>query len=92
VLRFIKKKHGKTIVVINSDDPSRDLWERLCSANQTIVKEIEYTSDEKNFQSQRNMFLEMLKRGGKIQIKDMEIHNEQDLDKALGIYIKKREK
>jgi hypothetical protein len=63
VLRIIKKRHGKTIVVINADDPSRDLWERLCSVNQTIVKEIEYTSDEESFQSQRNMFLEMLQRG-----------------------------
>ncbi len=66
VLHFVKRKKGELIVVINIDDPSKNIWERICSMNQSIINEIEYTSDEENYQFERNMYLDFLKAGNKV--------------------------
>jgi uncharacterized protein YeaC (DUF1315 family) len=90
VVRFLKRKRNKPIVVINTDDPSKKLWEHLCSTNQTIIKEVEYTSDEEQLQFERNMYLGFLKAGKGLVINEAEIKNEQDLDNALRARRKKR--
>jgi hypothetical protein len=44
VVRFVMEQHKKPIVVINTNDPSKDLWKHLCSTNQSVIEGIEYTS------------------------------------------------
>jgi hypothetical protein len=91
VLQFLKRGNRKLIVVINKDDPSRNIWERICSINQSIVSEIEYTSDEENYQFQQNMHLDTLRSGGRIIFGETEVRNEKELDEALQKYRTKRE-
>jgi hypothetical protein len=44
VLEFVTLEDARPTVVINSDDPSRKLWEHVCSSNPALVAAIEYTS------------------------------------------------
>ena len=74
------------IVVINKDDTSKNVWEDICSINQSIIDNIEYISNEENYQFERNMYLDFLRTGKKVFIEETEIKNEQDLDKALQKY------
>jgi hypothetical protein len=83
VLHFVSTKRRKPIIVINSDDSSKSLWEVICSENKTNIESIEYASDEENYQFQRNMYLDILKAGKKLFFDETEIRNEQDLDKFL---------
>ena len=45
VLQFVAQSHGRSIVVINVDDPSRTLWEEISSADAAWVSAIERTSE-----------------------------------------------
>lgn len=90
VLHFIKRKKGKPIVVINTDDPCKNIWEHICSINQAIIDNAEYTSDEKNYQFQRNSELAYINHGGKLTIAGIEIKSEQDLDEAMEKFRKRR--
>ena len=83
VLRFLRKAGKKPIIIINTDDISKDLWVRLCSINQSAIKGIEYTSDEEKTQFERQMCLDILKSGGNLMIGGAKIKNEQELDEAL---------
>jgi len=83
VLHYTKKTRGKLIVVINKDDTSKNIWEHICSVNKSIVDEIEYTSDEENYQFLRNSDLNYIKNGGKLTIDGIKIKSEQDLDEAM---------
>jgi hypothetical protein len=83
VVRFIGQKDEKPIIVINSDDPSKDLWQELCSSNQPFIKNIEYTSKQGQQQSERNMYLQFIKAGKKVILDGIEISNETDLDEFL---------
>jgi len=82
-LKFIKSERGKSIVVINIDDTSKDLWEKLCSENESFIEKIEYTSDKEVFQFKRDYFFQSFKRGNKIIMNDKEINNEEDLNILL---------
>jgi uncharacterized protein YeaC (DUF1315 family) len=84
ILNFASKSHKKKlIIVINTDDPSKNLWEQVCLSNQELIKEVENTSDEEQFQFERNMYLDFVNPDNGLTIGDTEIKNEQDLDKAL---------
>jgi len=83
VLRFVVQKAERPIIVINEDDPSKELWEQLCSANQPVIKNIEYTSREKQTQLERSMYLGFIKAGKKVVLDGTEIANEQALDEAM---------
>jgi len=93
LINFVGRKNGKTIVIIiNTDDRSKPLWEDLCTSNKTLIDKIEYTSDEDFVEYNRKINLENLKRGGKVKnvIDGIEINNEEDLERALASYIKKK--
>lgn len=83
ILSFVNERRGKPTVVINTDDAARIQWERLCSANRTMVKAIEYTSNRQNVQLERDMYLEVLRAGKELTIDGREISTEQELDKVL---------
>lgn len=83
VLHFVKTNRKKPIIVINSDDSSKNLWETLCSENKTDIEMVEYTSNEENYQFERNMYLDFLKAGKILTMDGIEIKTEQDLDKLL---------
>ena len=83
VLHYIKRTRKSLIVVINKDDTSKNIWEHICSINQSIIDKIEYTSDEENYQFQRNNDLNYIKNGGKLTIDRFEIKSEKDLDEAM---------
>jgi hypothetical protein len=83
VLRFVEQKAEKPIIVIDKDDPSRGLWEELCSASQPLIKSIEYTSREVQYQSQRKMYLDFIKAGKKVVIDGVEISNVKDLNAIM---------
>jgi len=83
VLDYVAKKREKPIIVINSDDPSKELWEQLCSENQSLIRDLEYTSNEKQYQNQREMYLDILKAGKGLVIHGTEIRNEKELDTVL---------
>lgn len=90
VIQFINKKYKKLIVIINKDDPSRNLFETLCKKYQKFIKDIEFTSDEEQFQFERNIFLDVLNSGKELAINDTDIKNVQELDKFLADHKKKR--
>ena len=83
VLQFTKGWFRKSIVVINTDDLSRPLWEQVCGEVPNLIKEIEYTSDEQNRQYNRQMYLEMLNSKGGLVIDDVPIRTERELDAML---------
>ncbi len=83
LLHYIKRTRKSLIVVINKDDTSKNIWEYICSVNQSIIDKIEYTSDEENYQFQRNNDLNYIKNGGKLTIDGFEIKSEKDLDEAM---------
>ena len=83
VVRFVGKRDEKPIIVINANDPSRALWEELCSTYEVLINNIEYTSREEQFQFEREMYLEFIKAGKKVNIDGIEISNEKDLDDFL---------
>jgi hypothetical protein len=90
VIQFIKKEYKKPIVIINIDDPSRNLWENLCKKYQKFIKDIEFTSDEEQMQFERNMFLDVLQSGKELAINETDIKNVQELDNFLAAHKKKR--
>ena len=83
VLQFVVQKAEIPIIVIDRDDPSKGLWEELCSANQPLIKSIEYTSREVQYQSQRKMYLDFIKAGKKVVIDGVEISNVKDLNAIM---------
>jgi len=92
LINFVGRKKGKPIVVINTDDRSKSLWEYLCKSNNQLIDKIEYTSDEEDVEYNRKISLEALQSGGKIKrvIDGIEINNEEDMERALASYIKKK--
>jgi hypothetical protein len=83
VVRFVGKRDEKPNIVINADDPSRTLWEELCSTHKVLINNIEYTSGEEQYLFEREMYLEFISAGKKVNIDGIEISNEEDLDDFL---------
>jgi len=83
VVRFVEKNREKPIMVINIDDPCRALWEELCSINEVLINDIEYTSKEEQYQFERKMYLEFINAGKIVNIDGIDISNEKDLDDFL---------
>ena len=91
LLRFTKGWFRKSIVVINTDDPSQSLWEDVCTEMAAMVKGIEYTSDEINRQFERQMYLGTLNSKGGLIINGVSIDTEEKLDEVLAAIQKERE-
>jgi hypothetical protein len=83
VIRFVGKEGEKPIIVININDPSRDLWEELCLINGVLINNIEYTSKEEQYQFERKMYLEFINAGKKVNIDGVDISTEKELDDFL---------
>ena len=83
VVRFVGKRGELPIIVINADDPNKSLWEELCSTNQALIKNIEYTSKAEQYQFERKMYLEFINAGKIVNIDGIDISNEKDLDDFL---------
>ena len=91
LLDFVGRKKGKPIVVISKDDASKSLWEDLCSSNKSLIEKIEYTSDEEEAQFMRKGALSALNSEGMIyRIDGIEIKNEQEMERAIASYMKKK--
>jgi hypothetical protein len=90
LISFLRGHHDKPIVVINTDDPSRALWERLCAAHASAVKSVEHTSDEAQRQLERNMYLGTLETGAGLVINDAPIRSVEELDRFLAGRPKRR--
>ena len=96
LLDFVGRKKGKPIVVINTDDASKSLWDDLCSRNNSLIEKIEYTSDEEDVQWNRERILKDLSsdlfKEGKLTtgVGGIRVNNEQELEMALASYIKKK--
>lgn len=82
ILSFLDAGREKPIVVINKDDPSKDLWEALCVEHAQLVGRVEYTSDEELLEFERKMYLRLVELGG-LTIDGVKITSEQQLDQAL---------
>ena len=83
VLKFLRRKRKRTIVVINVDDDDKALWELLCSTHAGLIKEVEHTSIEASYQSQKQVYLTILNAGRKLVINDVEINDEEQLEEVL---------
>ena len=83
VLDFLSGPLRRTIVVINTDDPSRSLWEELSRKNSKMVKEVEYDSFEKQREFRRRMYVDTLKHQKVLIIKNTEITSVEELDRFL---------
>jgi hypothetical protein len=83
VLQFVAKEGERPAVVINVDDPSRALWEEICSANAPLVSAVEYTSDDAEHAREREMFLSSLRAGKGLSVDGIEITDEHDLDELM---------
>jgi len=83
VLEFVTLEDGPPTIVINSDAPSRKLWEYVCSSNPALVAAIEYTSDAMNLAREREMYLSTLRAGGGLSVDGVDIKDEHDLDTVL---------
>ena len=83
VLHFVTVEDARPTVVINSDDPSRELWEQVCASNAALVGAIEYTSDEAVFARERDGFLSAVRAGKELSVDGVDIRDERDLDAVL---------
>jgi hypothetical protein len=83
VLQFIALGGERSTVVINVDDPSRALWEDICSANAPLVNAVEYTSDDAEHAREREMYLSSLRAGKGLSVEGIEIKDEHDLDEVM---------
>ena len=83
IVRFVGKEPEKPIIVMNRDDPSRALWEELCSIIEGLIKNIEYTSKEEQYQFQRKKYLDFIRAGKIVTIEGIEFSNEKELDDFL---------
>ena len=90
VLHFLGRKGEPPLVVINTDDPLKDLWEQMCSLNQSLIKGIEYTSDEVHFQNEREMWLGLIKAGQTVTLEGVEVRTENELDEVMQKQRKRR--
>lgn len=89
VVEFVGRSRTKPIVVINSDDPSRSLWESLCATHRAAVQGIEYTSHEQQLQFDRDMYLGIMRAGKSLVIEGKTIRTEQELDALLEEHMRK---
>ena len=83
VLEFVTLEDARPTVVIDSDAPSRKLWEHVCSSNPALVAAIEYPSDAMNFAREREMYLSTLRSGTELSVDGVDIKDEHDLDTVL---------
>ena len=83
VLQFVTLEEAPPTVVVNSDDPSRTLWEQVCSSNGALVAAIEYTSNEAENARERGDFLSALRAGKDFSVDGVDIRDEHDLDRVL---------
>jgi hypothetical protein len=83
VLQFVTVEEAPPTVVINSDAPSRTLWEQVCASNAALVAAIEYTSDETERARERDMYLSTLRAGRELSVDGVDIRDEHDLDRVL---------
>jgi hypothetical protein len=90
VITFLRGKRDKPVVVINADDPSRALWERLCAARAQDVKSVEHTSDEAQRQAERDMYLGTLAAAKGVVIDGTPIRSAEELDRFLANRPKRR--
>ena len=89
VLPFAKRHFEKSVVVINTDDPSRALWERLCTEHRPLIERVEHTSDQEQLELQRSAFRGMLATG-RVLVDDVEVTSEEELDRFLEARRKRR--
>ena len=92
VLQFVAVEEAPPTVVINSDAPSRRLWEQVCSANPALVAAIEYTSDATELARERDMYLSTLRAGNEMSVDGVDIRDEHDLDTVLDRRRRRRDK
>ena len=83
VLRFVKGRFTKPLIVINTDDPSRALWEQVCAAQRGVIKGVEYTSGAEQMQIERETYLQIIQSGKKLVIDGKEIGDAGALDEYL---------
>jgi hypothetical protein len=83
VLQFVTLEEGRPTVVVNSDAPSRMLWEQVCSSNAALVAAIEYTWDETEFARERDGYLSAVRAGRELSVDGVDIRDEHDLDTVL---------
>ncbi len=83
VLKYLSRPLRRTIVVINTDDSSLDMWNRLSADNAKLVKAVEFTSIDEQKQFERQMYLDILNSKSSLVINDVQIHNESELDDLL---------
>ena len=83
VLRFIVRDEPVLTVVVNVDDPSRQLWEEASHAAREGSVAVEYTSDQEEHARERAMFLSTLQAGKGLSIDGLEIRDERTLDRVL---------
>jgi hypothetical protein len=90
-LQFISTRFPKSIIEINKDDKSRNIWEESCTSMSSLIENIEYTSDEERYQIMKHNYLETMKRT-KIIINGQQIEDEKQLDIALEKFARKHRK
>jgi hypothetical protein len=90
IISFVDKSHkrswwasAKVIVVINTDDPDKILWEDICRSERKLIKQIEYTSNQGQKKFEREMYLGVLQAGKRLTINTTEITSEKELDDFL---------
>ncbi|MDI1242085.1 MAG: hypothetical protein PSX80_09215 [bacterium] len=83
VLNFLSRPLRRTIVVINTDDPSRSLWEELSKLKAKLVREIEYDSFEKQREFRRQMYLDTMQHQNVLVVNNTEITSVEELDRFL---------
>src|SRR5690606_28093509 len=64
VLFHLSHPDRRTIIVINPDDESADLWKKLSEENKDLIKSVEFWSHEDQIEFERQMNLELLKKQG----------------------------
>ena len=83
IIAFVNQGREKPILKINSDDSDKELWESVCRSESSSIKCIEYTSNKKQAEFERGMFLSVLKAGKGLTINGRIIQSEKDLDDYL---------
>lgn len=81
LVHFLAGRREKPIVVINSDDPDRELWDRLCDEMQATIAGVERSSDAQNSADLKRALLPAVQSG--LVIDDTKISSEAQLDAAL---------
>lgn len=83
VVRFVGSEREKPTIVVDTDHPRGELWERLCEERRAEIAGVEHTSAAENRELRRKALLEAMRISGGLVIDGEMIDGEERLNEVL---------